>query len=90
MRRAHTVTRCGARSKRTGKPCRGPAIANGRCRVHGRKSTGQAALRHGFYTLEAKAARRNARAALVGLPAALASVKRSPPCGMRATATRHG
>ena len=86
MRLAHAVERCGARSKRTGQPCRGPAMANGRCRFHGGKSTGpttadgverarQAALRHGFYTDEAKAERRGARAALVALRAALASVR---------------
>ena len=57
-------------------------MANGRCRLHGGKSTGpktpegaerarQAALRHGFYTAEAKAERRIARSALVGLRAAL-------------------
>jgi hypothetical protein len=34
----------------------------------------QAALRHGFYTAEAKAERRLARSALVGLRAALANV----------------
>jgi hypothetical protein len=49
----------------------GRAMANGRCRLHGGKSTGprtpegaerarQAALRHGFYTAEAKIERRNA------------------------------
>jgi len=32
---------CGATSKRTGKPCRQPAMANGRCRLHGGKSTGR-------------------------------------------------
>jgi hypothetical protein len=59
-------------------------MANGRCRFHGGKSTGprtpegaerarQAALRHGFYTAEAKAQRRTARSALLGLRAALAS-----------------
>jgi hypothetical protein len=58
-------------------------MANGRCRFHGGKSTGpttaqgaerarRAALRHGFYTAEAKAERKIARAALVGLRAALA------------------
>jgi len=31
---------CGAKSKRTGKPCRQPAMRNGRCRLHGGKSTG--------------------------------------------------
>ena len=32
--------RCGARAKSTRKPCRAPAMANGRCRLHGGKSTG--------------------------------------------------
>ena len=32
--------RCGAQSKRTGKPCRQPAMANGRCRLHVGLSTG--------------------------------------------------
>jgi hypothetical protein len=35
-----SVPKCGARSKRTGQPCRQPAMANGRCRLHGGKSTG--------------------------------------------------
>jgi hypothetical protein len=38
--RANAAPRCGARSKRTGKPCRAAAMSNGRCRVHGGKSTG--------------------------------------------------
>ena len=35
-----TPRRCGARSKRTGKPCRDAAMPNGRCKLHGGKSTG--------------------------------------------------
>lgn len=31
---------CGAKSKHTGQPCKAPAMANGRCRVHGGSSTG--------------------------------------------------
>ena len=31
---------CGALSKHSGLPCRAPAMANGRCRVHGGASTG--------------------------------------------------
>lgn len=34
------VRRCGARRKRDGKPCRCPAMKNGRCARHGGKSTG--------------------------------------------------
>lgn len=52
--------RCGAKSKRTGKPCQGIAMANGRCHLHGGKSTGPrtkegkdrlriAATKHGMY-----------------------------------------
>src|SRR5256714_15308504 len=37
---ANAAPRCGARSKRTGKPCRGAAMPNGRCKLHGGKSTG--------------------------------------------------
>jgi len=32
---------CGAKAKRTGRPCRQPAMKNGRCRLHGGKSTGR-------------------------------------------------
>jgi hypothetical protein len=38
--RANAARRCGARSKRTGKPCRAAAMPNGRCKLHGGKSTG--------------------------------------------------
>ena len=55
---------CGARSKRNeGRACRQPAMKNGRCRLHGGKSTGpktvegrkkskMAVLKHGFYSIE--------------------------------------
>ena len=36
---AWEVPRCGART-RSGTPCRGAAMANGRCRMHGGPSTG--------------------------------------------------
>ncbi|MCK4870022.1 MAG: hypothetical protein KAS93_02820 [Gammaproteobacteria bacterium] len=32
--------RCGAKTKRTGLPCRARALANGRCKYHGGLSTG--------------------------------------------------
>jgi uncharacterized protein YjcR len=59
----HLSPRCGARSKRTGEPCRAAAMKNGRCRMHGGKSTGapkgnQNALKHGKYTAAAQAALR--------------------------------
>lgn len=65
----NTAPRCGANSKRTQQPCKQPAMANGRCRLHGGKSTGpitaeglersqRANLKHGEYSQEAKAMRR--------------------------------
>lgn len=46
--------RCGAKT-RAGTSCRSPAMLNGRCRLHGGKSTGapignKNALKHGLYT----------------------------------------
>jgi hypothetical protein len=38
--KANAAPRCGARSKRTGKPCQAAAMPNGRCKLHGGKSTG--------------------------------------------------
>lgn len=32
--------RCGAYCRTTGNPCRNPSMKNGRCRMHGGKSTG--------------------------------------------------
>ena len=72
---ANAAPRCGARRKRDGKPCQGPAMANGRCRFHGGLSTGartaegkerarKAPLRHGHYSAEAKAARAEGRQAV--------------------------
>lgn len=63
--------RCGAKTRR-GMPCRAPAMANGRCRMHGGKSTGprtreglersrKANWKHGLYSAESIAARRYIR-----------------------------
>lgn len=47
---------CGARAKRTGgQPCRAPAMANGRCRVHGGTNPGpplgsKNGMTHGIYS----------------------------------------
>jgi uncharacterized protein YjcR len=59
----HSGPRCGAHSRRTGQPCRQPAMANGRCRMHGGRSTGapkgnRNAFKHGRYSVEAIANRR--------------------------------
>jgi len=57
--------RCGAKT-RSGTPCRAPAMKNGRCRLHGGKSTGPPkgntnAIKHGFYTKDVIAQRRYTR-----------------------------
>src|SRR2546423_1873015 len=75
---ANAAPRCGARSKRTGKPCRAAAMPNGRCKVHGGKSTGprtpeglersrRANWKHGHFSGEAKAERSRLRAAMLAL-----------------------
>jgi hypothetical protein len=61
--------RCGAKT-RQGTPCKGPAMKNGRCRMHGGKSTGprtpeglekcrKANWKHGEFSRESIAMRRN-------------------------------
>ena len=57
--------RCGAKT-RSGTLCKSPAMKNGRCRLHGGKSTGppkgnKNALKHGFYTRDAITHRRYIR-----------------------------
>jgi hypothetical protein len=58
----HLSPRCHART-RAGTPCQSPAMANGRCRMHGGKAKGAPkgnsnALKYGRYTAEAIAERR--------------------------------
>ena len=58
----HASRRCGAHSRRSGKPCQSPATKNGRCRLHGGKSTGapkgnRNAWKHGNYSAREKARR---------------------------------
>src|SRR5262249_13310771 len=76
LAKANAAPRCGARSKRTAKPCRAAAMPNGRCRVHGGKSTGPRTLeglersrrarwKHGYFSQEAKAERSRVRAAML-------------------------
>jgi uncharacterized protein YjcR len=57
--------RCGAKT-RAGTPCKAPAMKNGRCQMHGGKSTGppkgnQNAFKHGFHTKDAIAERKRIR-----------------------------
>ena len=60
--------RCGAHARTTGKPCRSPAMKNGRCRMHGGKAGRKPT--HGRYTQAAITRRREIRA-LLGLLSAL-------------------
>jgi hypothetical protein len=58
----HLSPRCGARTRRGGL-CQSPAMTNGRCRMHGGESPGAPrgnsnALKHGRYSAEAMARRR--------------------------------
>ena len=58
----HLSPRCGARTRK-GNPCQSPAMANGRCRMHGGKSPGAPrgnsnALKHGRCNATAIAERR--------------------------------
>src|SRR5262249_27769619 len=66
--RANAAPRCGARSKRTGKPCRAAARPNGRGKGHGGKGSGAGKagglgrrrgsnLKPGFFSWEAEAGR---------------------------------
>ena len=68
---ANASPRCGAR-RRDGETCRGAAMANGRCRMHGGPSTGprtpaglersrRSNWKHGHYSAQAKQVRRDAR-----------------------------
>jgi len=77
------VKKCGARARTNGHhPCRQPAMANGRCRLHGGKCTGaktktgiiqikKANTKHGLYSKEWIAEKRNTRELLKGLKSAI-------------------
>jgi len=76
--------RCGAKTRK-GMPCRAPSMKNGRCRLHGGKSTGpkspegierirQAHLKHGEYTKEAIASRKEFNALMKQLRGTLIEI----------------
>ena len=57
------IKRCGARCRtKEGAPCLGPAMRNGRCRMHG--GVFSRLEKHGRATLKAKAERKQERAFL--------------------------
>jgi hypothetical protein len=79
------AARCGAKTRR-GTPCQCPAMANGRCRLHGGLSTGpktadgierirRAVTRHGYYSKAAKDERRRGRAMLRELRASMGRLR---------------
>jgi hypothetical protein len=50
MQRAHDAPRCKARSKRTGEPCRAPAVRGWQvCRMHGARGGAPEGKRNGNY-----------------------------------------
>jgi hypothetical protein len=62
----HLSPRCGAKCKRTGLPCKAPAMLNGRCRMHGGKSPGppknnKNSFKNGRFTAKAIAERKQIR-----------------------------
>ena len=84
---ANAAPRCGALN-RAGGSCRAPAMANGRCRLHGGKSTGpitcegleqsrKANFKHGHYTAEARERRAGARSDLRMLKDLIAELQAS-------------
>ena len=58
--------KCEAHCRTTSAPCKNASMANGRCRMHGGKSTGRP-VTHGQRTKEAKANRRAAKEVLAQL-----------------------
>ena len=44
--------KCGAKSKRSQQPCKSPAMANGRCYMHGGRAKGSP-QKHGWFTQQA-------------------------------------
>ena len=49
--------KCGAHCRTTGESCKSPSMANGRCRMHGGKSTGRP-ITHGRTTKKSMDGRR--------------------------------
>ena len=95
---AQAAPRCGAWARRTGLPCRKPAMANGRCRLHGGCSTGPrtaegltrctaAPTKHGRRNAVARAQatkRGQARSALAELRRLLTKIQKGDDSGIDA------
>jgi hypothetical protein len=77
------ASKCLART-RSGQPCQAPAMPNSRCRLHGGMSPGapksnQNAFKHGHYTAEAIASRREITRLLRATNALAKSVREGGP-----------
>ena len=74
------VARCGAKT-RAGPPCRNPAMPNGRCRMHGGTAGApfgnRNAWKHGLYSREAIALRKEMTAFLRGCRETILEVERA-------------
>lgn len=76
---ANTAIRCGAKTRSSG-PCKSPAMPNGRCRMHGGKSTGapcgadHGQYKHGKYTNQKRQENREVRQMIGILKADEASI----------------
>jgi hypothetical protein len=91
---AQAAPRCGAWARRTGLPCQKPAMANGRCRLHGGCSTDPrtaegltrctaAPTKHGRRNAAARATqRRKARSAVAELRRLLAMIQKVDDSGI--------
>jgi len=64
---------CGAHCRTTGNPCRNPSMENGRCRMHGGKSTGRPVI-HGRNTKAKKLQYAEARELIKGFKGLLDSL----------------
>ena len=58
--------KCGAHARTTGNPCKNASMPNGRCRMHGGRSTGRPET-HGQRTKKAKTERQEIRKILRAL-----------------------
>jgi len=66
--KANAAPRCGACSKRTGKPCRGAAMpSTGPRTMEGLERSRRANWKHGHFSREAKAERSRVRAAILAV-----------------------
>jgi hypothetical protein len=73
MHKAHAAPRCKANSKRSGQPCRAPAVKGWQvCRMHGARGGAPKGRRNGNYRHGARTNDATNAARLIGLLARLA------------------